>query len=179
MICRRPSLPTAASGSVLLVAMVVLLLLGLLAAGITRTASLQLRMAGHDMAGTRADHAAQAMLDALAPAVAEFPVARPVAYRRCNPAASCDDNSLAWPVPPGNLGPADWRWQIALERLAPHRDDSLPLHLTEDRVSSDVAFDAVRVEAQVNLQTDSGLLEAQVRRGWALLAPASGGGALP
>jgi len=163
---------------VMLMTLLILLLLGLLAAGMTRTANLELQMAGNTLATARARSAALAMLEALDGAAADFPLAREPGFARCTSPGDCDDANLEWPLNPDDLGPSRWQWQAALRRGSPRWRDSLVYRQGEASVSSAVAFDVAVVEARVIIAGD-GVSNTQLARAWALLRPARAGGEMP
>lgn len=111
------------SGMVLLVTLLILLLMAIIAATVTETNVMQLRMAGNDEAKTDALQRALAVVDGLIDRPGNTPVIGDVGYTLCSPDAPdpnnvCNEKTLA--VPPGVIAVSEKsKYDYYVERMGP------------------------------------------------------------
>ena len=163
------------SGAVLLLAMVFLLLLALVAAGVMQTGILEFHMTGNNQFQEEAFQRAQAVATELSLDPNNFMMVGDVGYTLCmagDASADCDrhdlDAALSGAVPPG----------VALAyrvvRRGPLLLPGFPIREGERRASGEALFDAAIFEVDVRVAGGERRLgTARVAQGIAVRVPAS------
>ena len=161
-----------------MISLLVLLVLGIIAATVARTSQLQLHMAGNEETRVAALQQALALVDGVLSAAVRTPATGGVGYRWCaagSPDETCDERTIE--VDPG-VEPAAGSLDAAVVRVAPEAG-RLPV-MGEGKASSTVHYRVAKLEVQVVYDgTNLGLGRSVLAQGVLVRLPASpqsGGG---
>ncbi|MBT4519201.1 MAG: hypothetical protein HOC23_04280 [Halieaceae bacterium] len=160
------------AGAVLLLAVIFAMLLAMIAGSVMQISMLEFRMAGNDQFLEQAFQRAHGIASAISEKAAYFPVTGGIGYTICNQVSAdsnCDANIIAL-NPAIDTAEDGVSVNYRVERKGPFVMESLPFRLSQNAVTSSVAFDVALFETRVDVDgSDIGLGRASVAQGMALL----------
>jgi len=164
------SIGSRQSGSVLLVSIIFLLVLGLLGLASMSTSRIELRLANNTESQTSADQAVQALADVVVAIPAMTPIVGAAGYTLCTPGVSpCNNESIYMPA--GDLTAevdAGHLWGSAVMTAPGNSPPPRGLGFSADKFTS-TAFE---VNAQFD-RTAAGLGTANITQGILIVTPIS------